>query len=112
MSGNSIRNNSPVENSVSGTDWQRVRSLTDDQIDAAIANDPDTYAVSGARLGHLAGRYHYVIFRGDAGDWRWRLVAKDGEILAEAATGLATRKQAQAAIAGLRSALLGGSLAA
>ena len=112
MSGNFTRISLPVDNESSATDWQRVKSLTDREIDAAIANDPDAYAVATTQLGHQAGRYHYRIFRDAAGGWRWQLVSKEGQVLAEAAAGMATRNAAQAAIGELRAALLGSALAA
>ena len=112
MSGNFIRISSPVDSDGSATDWQRIKSLTDEEIDAAIASDTDAYTIVATQLGHQAGRYHYKIFQDSTGAWHWQLVSKDGRILAAAANGLTSRKSAQAAIAELRSALLGTALAA
>jgi uncharacterized protein YegP (UPF0339 family) len=112
MSGNFTRVSLPVGNDSGATDWQRIQSLTDGQIDTAIADDADAYALTTTQLGHQAGRYRYELFPDANGAWRWRLVNKDGQIMAEAATSFASRKQATAAIAELRAALLGGALAA
>jgi uncharacterized protein YegP (UPF0339 family) len=96
-----------VDSDASATDWQRIKALTDREIDAAIADDADSYAVSAMGLGHQKGRYTYNLYRDKDGAWHWQVVAQDGRILAAAAGGLATRELAQAAIAELRSTLLG-----
>jgi hypothetical protein len=38
--------------SASGTDWNRVRLLTEEKLDAAIASDPDTFAPTYEEMAH------------------------------------------------------------
>lgn len=94
------------------TDWQRVKSLSDAEIDAAIATDSAAYGIETELLGHKSGQYHYVIYRDETGAWRWKLQARDGTVLAEAPQGRASRKAVLASIAKLRWTLSGAELAA
>mgnify|MGYP002782478490 CR=1 FL=1 len=112
MSGKSTRIGLAVDSDSSLTEWQRVKSLSDAEIDAAIEADPSAYAIETEMLGHSSGQYHYVIFRDEAGAWRWKLAARDGTVLAEAPKGRAWRKAVLASIAKLRWTLSGAELAA
>lgn len=112
MSGKFTKVSSPVDNSKSATDWQRIKSLTDQDIDAAIAVDADAYAMVTTQLGHDAGRYHYNLACDADANWYWQLVARDGRVLAESAARYPTREAVQDSIKELRSALLGSALAA
>ena len=96
------------ESEASRTDWARLRALTDAEIEAAIADDPDSYAFAqGEETGRKGASFRYQIYR-DAGDsWRWRLLSAKGEVLAVGGQGFPTRKDVRAAIANLRDALLG-----
>lgn len=89
------------------TDWDRLRELGDEEIDAAIAADESSYAIAdGDRIGRVGAGYRYVVFRGEAG-WQWRLVDSAGTILAESHGGFRTRRSAELALVSLRQALLG-----
>ncbi len=46
--------------------------------------------------GHAA---HFEIYRDTGGDWRWRLRARNGRIVADSAEGYASRRNVKAAVA-------------
>lgn len=112
MSGKFTRVSLPVANEGARTDWTRLKSLSDAEIDAAMALDHDSYAIANHRLGHASGRYHYQMFYDNQGAWRWRLVSEDGTIFAEAAHGFKSKTEMMAALSKMRAALLGSPLAA
>jgi uncharacterized protein YegP (UPF0339 family) len=113
MNGKVIRTSSAVDYKASRTNWARVKGLNDAEIDAAIANDSDAYSLDTEVLGRLDSAYHYDVYRDVQGGYRWRLVAKDGQVLANSHSAYPSKKSVKSAIAGLRAALLGGeSLAA
>lgn len=89
------------------TDWARLRSLTDADIDAAIADDPDSYRVDTDLIGRRGGSYAYQLYADSKGTWRWALRSAAGEVLAVSGKSFATRASAEAALAELREALLG-----
>jgi uncharacterized protein YegP (UPF0339 family) len=92
----------------SRTDWARVRALTDAEIEAAVADDPDSYLLAqGDEIGRKGASFHYQIYRDPGDAWRWRLLSARGEVLAVGGQGFSSRKEVQAAIATLRDALLG-----
>jgi len=89
------------------TDWDRVRSLSDADIDQAIATDADTFSIGAPAIGTSRERgIRFVVARTKNGEWRWRLVANDGDILAQSGQGFASRRSAITAIEDLRSAVL------
>jgi len=95
------------------TDWQRVRSQSDAEIDAAIAADSDADAVSEAELARFAAmRARYEVLQAETGMWHWRLVRADGTVLAVDGGGFASRRGADDAIRLLRSAVLAADLRA
>jgi uncharacterized protein YegP (UPF0339 family) len=84
------------------TDWARVRTLTDVEIDRAIAADSDTFvAGDDERSIHV----RFVVLRGENGSWSWRLVASDGEIIARGQSSFPSRTSALAAMENLRRAI-------
>lgn len=92
----------------SATDWHRIRALTDDEIEAAVASDPDSYLLDGPEhLGRAGASYRYMLYRDPAGDWRWRLVSSNGGILAVGAQAYPTREALAEAISTLKDALIG-----
>jgi uncharacterized protein YegP (UPF0339 family) len=92
----------------SRTDWARLRALTDVEIEAAIAGDPDSYSFAqGEEIGRKGASFRYQIYRDPGDSWRWRLLSAQGEILAVGGQGFPSRKDVQAAIAALREALIG-----
>jgi uncharacterized protein YegP (UPF0339 family) len=93
------------------TDWDRVRTLTDAEIDAAISGDPDTFALSDAELDAIiaskqADHARYYILQTRDGHFRWYLMGASGAILAAAYEGAATKEEAQAGIMALRAAAI------
>jgi uncharacterized protein YegP (UPF0339 family) len=107
MNGKTIRTGSVVDHKASRTDWARVKGLSDAAIDAAIADDADAYALDAEVLGRADSNYHYEVHRDDQGGFRWRLVAKDGEVLASSHSAYRSKNAVKNAIAILRAALLG-----
>jgi uncharacterized protein YegP (UPF0339 family) len=88
------------------TDWQRVRALTDEQIDAAIAADPDTFAMGDGLQGHQGNplKFVYFIYSDKVGEWRWRLERSDGRVVAYGAETYVTQNEAARAVGALRTA--------
>ena len=87
------------------TDWKRLRSLTDEEIESAIANDPDAEPGSTASVQGL-------IFLDAEGAWRWRPITRDGEAIADSPTGYADRSEVDRAIKALRDAIMADSVKA
>jgi uncharacterized protein YegP (UPF0339 family) len=85
------------------TDWLRVRALTDEQIDAAIAADPDSFAMGDKQEGDQT-KFVYLVYSDSVGKWRWRLEGSDGRVMAYGAETYATQKDAARAVAILRTA--------
>ena len=113
MSGNFTRIGLDEDAEASGTDWKRLKDMDDVEIDAAIAADGDSYAVTAPQvLGHAGASYRYVLHAGPQGEWRWQLVDANGEILAESGHGFPTRDAAAEAIQVLRQAMVGARAAA
>jgi len=97
-----------VESEESQTDWSRLRALTEEEIEAAIAADPDTYVVTDSELlGRKGASFRYQVYRVKGREWRWRLMSADGEILALGAQAFPSKAAVETAIAALRDALLG-----
>ncbi|HEX6374889.1 MAG TPA: DUF1508 domain-containing protein [Allosphingosinicella sp.] len=108
MNGKPTKTGSAVAVDGSRTDWARVRSLSDEEIDAAIADDPDSYGIEEAELlGRKGASYRYELYCDRSGGWRWRLLAADGEVLAVSAQAFTSRQSVETAIVTLRDALLG-----
>ena len=42
---------------------------------------------------------HFEIYKDTSGDWRWRLRARNGRIVADSAEGYASKRNAKAAVA-------------
>lgn len=93
------------------TDWARLRGMDDEAIDAAIAADPDSYALDENDLRQGNSLYRYQIY--SAGhNWRWRLVAPDGQILAVSAENYASENAVMFAVDTVRTAFRTGKIAA
>jgi uncharacterized protein YegP (UPF0339 family) len=108
MNGKLTRIDSTAAADGSLTDWARIRALTDDEIDAAIASDPDSYSIDEAELlGRKGASYRYELYSDKAGAWRWRLLAADGNVLAVSGQAFPSRQSVEKAIGTLRDALLG-----
>lgn len=90
----------------SSTDWARLRSLTEEEIELAIAADDDAYRLDEF-LGRTGASYRYVIYLDRSERWRWRLLAAGGEVIAVSGQAFPSRDAVQAAIETLRDALLG-----
>lgn len=93
----------------SRTDWGRLGALTDDEIDAEIAADPDSYALFDRELlGREGGSFRYEIYHDGAGRWQWRLLSSNGEVLARSGQSFPSRGALNASLGAMRDALLGG----
>lgn len=55
----------------------------------------------------MNGRPHFEIYRDASGDWRWRLRAANGRIVADSAEGYASKRNAQRAMGALYDAVDG-----
>jgi uncharacterized protein YegP (UPF0339 family) len=84
------------------TDWARVRALTDDEIEQAIRDDPDTFAMADGDVPPVRG----LIFKDPQGLWRWRLIAPTGEAIADSPRGYSDRGEVDRAIRALRTAIV------
>lgn len=82
------------------TDWNRLRRLTDEELDAAIAADPDTFAVEEMSPDQV--RYQILGLGPDK--WFWRLIDGTGHVLARSDRSFRTQEQARRAIAQVRAA--------
>ena len=113
MSGSYTRIGLEEDRDGSRTDWVRLRALTDEEIELAIAADPDAYPVEETDLiGRRKGSYSYQLYRDTAGNWRWALRSADGQVLAVSGKAFASRADAERAITELREAILGARSAA
>lgn len=112
MSGRTIRTSLGEASKPSVTDWAKLKALGDVEIDAAIAADPDAYALDQEVLGRAGSAYHYEVYQSAVGRFRWRLLGADGRGLASSEHDFATKESARNAIVDLRKAMLGGSLLA
>jgi uncharacterized protein YegP (UPF0339 family) len=73
--------------------------MTDEEIERAIADDPDTFTADDDQ------RAHWHILHDKSG-WRWRLVGPDGTVIAEAPGQYGSQAEARRAVALLRDAVL------
>ena len=113
MSGSYIRIGLEEDRDGSRTDWARLRALGDEEIDRAIAADPDAYAIEETDLiGRAKGSYSYQLYRDAAGSWRWALRSAEGRILAVSGRSFGSREDAELATSELREAILGARSAA
>lgn len=98
MNGKITRINSDTAVSGDLTDWERLRGLTDEEIETAVATDPDSGFVTDDEIRPLRG----LIFRDSQGKWRWRLIAPDGRPIADSPGSYADRADVDRAIQALR----------
>lgn len=95
------------ESDGSRTEWSQLRRLSDEEIEGAVAADPDAYLLDHGEAGRPQGSYQYQFYRTPGGEWRWRLVDASGAIMAVGGQAYPTRRAVEAAITILRDALLG-----
>ena len=108
MNGNVTRVSSDEAVEADSTDWQRLRSLTDEDLEAAIRNDPDSFPLEEADIVRQMGsRHRYEVFRDAGGCWRWALRSVGGEVLAVSGRAHASRSEALQSIEDVRLALIG-----
>ena len=107
MSGSYTRIGLDEDRDGARTDWTRLQSLSDADIDAAIAGDPDSYPVETDLIGRRGGSYAYQLHQDGTGAWRWALRSAAGEVLAVSGKAFASRAAAEAALTDLLEALLG-----
>jgi uncharacterized protein YegP (UPF0339 family) len=86
------------------TDWRRLESLTDDEIETAVAMDPDSSLGDEGDVAVVRG----LVFRDVKGGWRWRLVGPDGAAIADSPRSYSERSEVELAIRNLRQAILAG----
>ena len=80
------------------TDWARLRSISDAELEAAIANDPDASLGPNVLLGSLQG----LVFKDSRGRWRWRLLGPGGQAIADSPRGYARRDDVDRSLRTLR----------
>lgn len=61
------------------TDWDRLRSMTDEQNEANIAGDFDSWPLDDQARG-----YFFHVYRAENGRWTWRMVDRASRIVARA----------------------------
>ena len=83
------------------TDWVRLGALTDQQIDAAIEGNTDSFAMQTNQMSTA----RYSVYQDGAGQWRWRLTDAQGQILARSGGSFRSRSAATTALAVVRAAL-------
>ncbi|GAA0639031.1 hypothetical protein GCM10009424_12210 [Sphingomonas ursincola] len=71
---------SATGNEAARSDWARVGAMTDSEIDAAIAADEDTFALTPADLQSNSPGFKFVD-RGEQ-NWCWLFYGEEGELLA------------------------------
>ena len=86
------------------TDWDRLRALTEEEIDEAIRHDPDTFALEAGEV----PPFQCMIFKDAQGMWRWRLIGSDGQAAADSPRSYADRDEVERAIRALRKAIVAG----
>ena len=101
MSEKIIRASSGEANERDRTDWVRLRAMTDDELDVAIAADPDAALGPDGEMGPLVG----VVFRDSHGEWRWRLLNSDRTPIADSPRSYSSRDEVDASIRALRTAM-------
>ncbi len=83
------------------TDWARLASVSDADLDAAIEADTDTFA-----LAEDSANLRWLVFQDGVGKtWRWRLTDATGEAIAESPKNYRLRSEADRAIAVLQRVL-------
>ncbi|HEX5258480.1 MAG TPA: YegP family protein [Sphingomicrobium sp.] len=80
------------------TDWERLRGITDEELEAAIASDPDASIAADGEIDPLAT----LVFKDPRGKWRWRLLGPDGKAIADSPRGYADRSDVDEALRKLR----------
>jgi len=83
------------------TDWERLRAITDEELEAAIAEDRDASISADGESGPIVG----MVFKDSRGQWRWRLLNSAGEPIADSPHGYSSRDQVDKAIKELRQAI-------
>lgn len=83
------------------TDWEHLRSITDEELEATIAEDADSAVSPDGELGPIVG----MVFRDSRGQWRWRLLDANRNPIADSPRGYADRDEADEAIRKLRAAI-------
>lgn len=87
-----------VENDL--TDWDRIGAMTDEDIAAAIADDPDW-----APFQNDDTEVREIVLGDGNGRWTWRMIARDGEALASSPEAYSSQADAIQALARLRDAI-------
>ncbi len=95
------------------TDWNRVRALTDRDIDAAIADDPDAATLSDTEIArYQVAQVRYEITHGTDDRFHWRMIDQHGAVMAQDGGGFGSRTAALAAVEAVRQAPLSAELKA
>jgi hypothetical protein len=82
------------------TDWVRLRTMTDEQAEANIAGDFDSWPLDDQARGY----FFHVRPLGN-GRWTWDMVGRDSRIAARAPEEYESREAAEAATLALRESL-------
>jgi hypothetical protein len=84
------RSGEPIEGD--RTDWERLRRLTDEQNEANIASDFDSWPLDDQARG-----YFFHVHPAGNGRWTWELIGRDGRVAARAPEDYESREAAETA---------------
>jgi uncharacterized protein YegP (UPF0339 family) len=88
------------------TDWALLAKMDDIEISARALADPDTLLLTDTELGVASlPAVSFVLYKDQAAEYRWRLIAKDGTEFAVSPAGFRTRKLAREAVLAMLFAL-------
>lgn len=69
----------------SATDWERLASMTEEDIERAIADDPDWAAFND--VSEHQKQAGFSLFIGPDGHWRWLLSDESGAVIGQSTVG-------------------------
>ena len=81
------------------TDWDRLRAMTDEQVEATIADDPDWTPFEDIAM-------REAVVDDGMGQWHWLLIGRDGREIARSPGDFADRAAAMDALAAFRQAMV------
>lgn len=84
----------------SATDWERLRTMSDEDNEANIAADFDSWPLDDQARGYF---FHVRPLK--TGRWTWDMVGRDGSVAARAPGDYESREAAEAAVGALKGSL-------
>ncbi len=83
------------------TDWDRILNMTDEENEANIAGDFDSWPLED----QARGFFFHVRPTGENGGWTWDMVDRESRVVARATYTYASRTEAEASTGPLKSNL-------